>query len=190
MGHVSTRCVVCRLVEPLGLVHVPVAARRPRGPITLHGDRCHELAVRLWSKVAGPWYSTPDHSIGENDCWPWLGAIGEGTYGRIRRGRRGTALVGPHRVVLELLDELEYLPGTAPDRSGLVACHNCPAGDYSLCCNPRHLFWGTQAENVADMVRKQRHRWARRRRAGVSGRAYVRYLEERAVLAELEAVGL
>ncbi|HEY7202436.1 MAG TPA: hypothetical protein VIC57_19610 [Candidatus Dormibacteraeota bacterium] len=171
------------MVEPLGLVHLPLIARRPRGPVTPLGDRRHELAVRLWSKVAGPWCSTPEHPIDANDCWLWLGGLNEDrTYGRIRRGRRDEGLTGPHRAALELMDDIDHLPGMTPDRSELVACHRC---DTPLCCNPAHLYWDTQQENVRDMVRKGRHRWSRRRpRAG--GRAYARYLEERAVVVELD----
>ena len=186
MGHSRGRCVICRVVEPLGVVHLPLMPRRPRGPLTVNGDRCHELAVRLWSKVAGPWCSTPEHPIGPESCWLWLGALNEdGTYGRISRGRRDQGLAGPHRVVLELMDGIEFPSGEAPDRSRLVACHRC---DRPLCCNPRHLFWGTQQINSLDMVRKRRHRWSRRRKSA-GRRAYARYLEERAVLVELEETG-
>jgi hypothetical protein len=182
MGHVRSRCGLCCVVEPLGLVHLPLLPRRPRGPVTVNGDRRHELAVRLWSRVAGPWCSTPEHPIGPDDCWLWLGALNEeGLYGRLRRGRRGHGLVGPHRVALELMDEVSYLPGTAPDRSQLVACHRC---DTPLCCHPGHLFWGTRQENARDMVRKRRHRWSRRR-PSAGRRAYARYLGERALPVEL-----
>jgi hypothetical protein len=160
--------------------------------VTRNGDRRRELAERLWPKIAGPWASTPERPIGEDDCWPWDGALGRFDYGRVRRCGRDGGLIGPHRAVLELMDAVTYLPGTAPDRSELVACHNCPDGDFSLCCNPRHLFWGTPAENSRDMVRKGRQRGGFRPRPSVDGRAYARYLEERAVLAEeaeLEAAG-
>jgi hypothetical protein len=184
MAHAPRRCGVCRLVEPLGLVHVPNGLRNPRGPITTHGDRCHELAERLWPKVAGPWCSTPEHPIRPGDCWPWLGARGDDVYGRVRLGRRGDGLVGPHRAVLLLADAMQWPAGQAPDRCGLEACHNCPGGDFPLCCNPAHLYWGTPAENAADRLRNGRH-GSQRRRATVNGRAYQRYLEQEAVLREL-----
>ena len=134
MGHVRSRCGLCCMVEPLGLVHLPLLPRRPRGPVTLNGDRRRELAVRLWSRVAGPWCSTPEHPIGPDDCWLWLGALNEdGQYSRFSRGRRGEGLVGPYRVALELMDEVSFLPGTAPDRSQLVACHRC---DTPACATP------------------------------------------------------
>jgi len=190
MGHAPGRCGICRLVEPLGLVHVPNGVRNPSGPVTRRGDRCHDLAERLWPKVAGPWASTPEREIGADDCWLWDGAQGEFDYGRISVGKRGEGLIGPHRAVLEVMDQAAYLPGTAPDRSGLVACHNCPTGDNPLCCNPSHLYWGTHAENSRDMVRKGRHRPGGRPRPTVDGRAYARYLEERAMLKEIERHGL
>lgn len=40
---------------------------------------------------------------------------------------------------------------------GAVVCHRC---DTPPCANPDHLFIGTQADNVADMMRKGRHRAA------------------------------
>lgn len=44
--------------------------------------------------------------------------------------------------------------GPIPD--GLSVLHDCPEGDNLLCCNPRHLWVGTQAQNMADMARKGR----------------------------------
>jgi hypothetical protein len=42
--------------------------------------------------------------------------------------------------------------GPIPD--GYHVCHRC---DVSRCIQPRHLFLGTQADNVQDMMEKGRH---------------------------------
>lgn len=93
------------------------------------------LAERLWEKI--------DKSDGPDACWPWTG----GTSGR-RKCKYGS-IDGKHahRVVWELIN------GPIPDELGCL--HTC---DNPLCCNPKHLFLGTQADNVADMVAKGRHR--------------------------------
>lgn len=182
MAHARARCRVCALVEPMGLVHVPNGLRCPSGPIWGSTSR-RTLADRLWQRVLGPWCSSPEQPITDDDCWPWLGATGRFDYGRISRGSRSEGLVGPHRAVLELQDELEYLPGTGPDRSGLVACHRC---DTPRCCNPRHLFWGTPQENSRDMARKGRWQGGARPRRAVDVAAYRDYLEREQLDRELE----
>lgn len=45
----------------------------------------------------------------------------------------------------------EHFKGPIPPR--LNACHSC---DFRPCCNPAHLFAGTQAINMQDMVKKAR----------------------------------
>lgn len=91
----------------------------------------------FWDKV--------DHSAGPNACWPWTGGIRKATqgYGRAFIGRKGIAA---HRLAL-------ILTIGEPETADMVACHQC---DNPVCCNPAHLWWGTQAENVSDCVGKGR----------------------------------
>ena len=55
-----------------------------------------------------------------------------------------------HRYVVHRL-AYEHFRGPIP--KGLKVCHTC---DVRWCCNPDHLFSGTQSANMQDMVKKQR----------------------------------
>jgi len=91
--------------------------------------------ARFWSKVR---VGSPQ------ECWPWTAArlnrkLG---YGQIfMNGRRQLA----HRVAWQLC--------RGPIPVGMVVAHHC---DNPPCCNPAHLFLGTQADNLADMRSKGR----------------------------------
>lgn len=99
-----------------------------------------DLTERFWSKV----------QQGEDDeCWEWQAHIKPSGYGQFRT-RKGPDTA--HRVSWELT--------YGPIPTGLFVCHHC---DNPSCCNPRHLFTGTCADNAADMVAKGRSRYPRLR---------------------------
>lgn len=82
-------------------------------------------------------------------CWLWSGAPGAGGYGVAKfDGRYQKA----HRVSWALHS------GSMPPRDVKV-CHRC---DTPACVNPAHLWLGSQADNVADMMAKGRHRTSSR----------------------------
>lgn len=82
-------------------------------------------------------------------CMEWTGARVRGRYGKFGVGSetdRSVATAVAHRVAYELAF------GAIPD--GLHVCHKC---DNPPCCNPAHLFLGTNMENRRDMTAKGRH---------------------------------
>lgn len=80
-------------------------------------------------------------------CWLWLGAVNTNGYGRVRS-------LGKNRETHRLAWEI--FRGPIPDQ--LFVLHRC---DVRSCCNPDHLFLGTNADNMADMKKKGRGRSAR-----------------------------
>jgi len=103
--------------------------------ITGHNIIPKPVMERLWSKV---------NIKGLDDCWEWqeTGRDGYG-YGKILfRGKTDRA----SRVVWISVN------GEIP--KDLFILHRC---DNRPCCNPNHLFLGTNMDNVIDMMQKGRN---------------------------------
>ena len=82
----------------------------------------------------------------EDGCWICANADLVKGYTRLQITRDGVVYrEQAHRI------SYEHFKGEIP--KGLFVCHSC---DFRPCCNPEHLFPGTQAINMQDMVRKGR----------------------------------
>lgn len=79
-------------------------------------------------------------------CWIFTGATNEAGYGIVGTGGRGQPNDRAHRIT--------YRHYCGPIPYGMFVCHSC---DTPSCCNPDHLFLGTNQDNVDDMVRKGRN---------------------------------
>lgn len=91
------------------------------------------VVSRFWSNVS----KSDDVS-----CWPFNGRLSKEGYGIVRINGRRTAA---HRLAYEVHF------GISPRDKNV--CHRC---DYRACCNPKHLFLGTQHQNVSDCIAKGR----------------------------------
>jgi len=105
------------------------------------------IEQRFWSKVNrhGP---APAHIPDLGRCWIFTGKARLREYGSVAGRKNGKPWPQyAHRLAWELTH------GPIPE--GLSVLHKC---DVPLCCNPDHLFLGTQADNVHDAQRKGRLR--------------------------------
>lgn len=83
--------------------------------------------------------------IPEAGCWIWMGGVQSRGYGL-------TGIPKTRNKILVHRASYESFIGKIPE--GMYVCHRC---DNPICCNPHHLFLGTQKENLHDMVKKKRH---------------------------------
>ena len=98
---------------------------------------------RFWSNVAR---GRPD------DCWPWIGWLKGDGYGGFRIAGKAFRA---HRIAY-------FLNRPFADQN-MHVLHKC---DNPRCCNCRHLFLGTQRDNVHDAMAKGRLRSKAKGRPG------------------------
>jgi hypothetical protein len=117
------------------------SVRRPwrKGPVP------QPLGPRFWALVGEP---------DPNGCRLWLGPThtrGYGYVGLPRQPKRAQRMVLAHRVAWALT--------FGPIPVGYDVLHRCPGGGTRLCCEPDHLYLGTDSDNLKDA-----YHWGRRPR--------------------------
>lgn len=81
-----------------------------------------------------------------DDCWEWTGRLNPSGYG----------LWVPVPRMFFLTHRISYELDVCDIPKGLFVCHHC---DNRKCLKIEHLFLGTCADNVHDMMRKGRQRF-------------------------------
>lgn len=93
---------------------------------------------RFWAKV---------QRLSEDDCWIWTASQDKDMYGKFRIFESGKKIdIRAHQYSWQLFSGRPVPPG-------IKVCHTC---DHPYCVNPKHLFLGTNQDNMDDMVQKDR----------------------------------
>ena len=100
--------------------------------------------VRSWDiPFVDRFWGMVDRSGGPAACWNWQGSLTQAGYG----------IIGFVEHIHEPSHRIAYALTYGSIPPDLFVCHHC---DNPPCCNPQHLFVGTHADNMRDMVQKGR----------------------------------
>jgi len=91
------------------------------------------IEERFWEKV---------DKKSDDECWEWTRCKVRGGYGWFNTGEKYFLA---HRFAWK------FTYGDIP--LGMLVCHTC---DNPPCCNPKHLWIGTDKDNAVDRVKKNR----------------------------------
>ena len=116
--------------------------RKKLGALAKSPGRPANTTDVLWSKV---------DKRSEDECWNWKGFKNEDGYGRTWINDKGYYA---HRVIYSIAfpNSISLNAPKSTDKKGFLI-HTC---DNPACCNPKHLWIGTHADNMADKVAKGR----------------------------------
>jgi len=90
-----------------------------------------------------------------SDCWDWNGSVDGSGYPKVQFRRVGRILGKSGMFKGSRLMYLDQV-GDIPD--GMKVLHRC---DNEKCMNPKHLYLGTQADNMRDAAKRKRYRYKR-----------------------------
>lgn len=89
--------------------------------------------------------------VTESSCWEWQGCITKNYREHKKTGGYGLMSAWDGRVMLTHRISWILFRGNIP--KGVNVLHDC---DNRKCCNPDHLFLGSQEDNMKDMAEKGR----------------------------------
>lgn len=143
-----THCSVQGCSKPAGTA---------KGLCVMHYQRLkrHGHTNRKFAPLAERFWESVDMSQGPNACWPWQKfrdkPMGYGVVSYNGKPRRA------HRIAWTIR--------RGPTPEGIDVLHRC---DNPPCCNPKHLWLGTDLDNRRDCLAKGRARFARGEDSGAT----------------------